>query len=75
MNDGGYSQILRDIVGNMLKHHPSDRPNTMALVNRIDDQWKIWRATTREGAHVVDILDETIKKSTLGISKGGLVFP
>lgn len=74
MNDGGYSQILREIIGKMLKHHPADRPNTIALVNAVDDQWKRWRATTKEGAYVVDVLDETVKRAAVGISNGGLVL-
>ncbi|KAJ5051735.1 uncharacterized protein L3040_001507 [Drepanopeziza brunnea f. sp. 'multigermtubi'] len=74
MNDGAYSQILRDVVANMLKHHPADRPNTMALVNRVEDQWKRWRATTKEGAYVVDVVDETVRRNTIGVTSGGLVL-
>ncbi|CAL3972131.1 hypothetical protein PZA11_005323 [Diplocarpon coronariae] len=74
MNDGGYSQILRDIVGDMLKQHPADRPDSIGLVNRVDDQWKRWRATTREGAHVVDIGDDAVKRTALGLSNGGLAI-
>ncbi|PBP24989.1 putative protein kinase [Diplocarpon rosae] len=74
MNDAGYSQILRDIVGDMLKHHPADRPTTVGLVNRVDDQWRRWRATTKEGAHVVDISDKDVRRAALGVSNGALVM-
>ncbi|KAL5328653.1 hypothetical protein ACEPPN_002155 [Leptodophora sp. 'Broadleaf-Isolate-01'] len=74
MNDGGYSQELREIIGSMIKMHPADRPTAIALVNRADDQWKKWRATSKEGAQVVDILDRVIEMKALGISQSGLTL-
>ncbi|PVH86502.1 hypothetical protein DL98DRAFT_510558 [Cadophora sp. DSE1049] len=74
LNDVGYSQELRDIVGDMIKVHPADRPNAIALVNKVDDQWRKWRANSKEGAQVVDILDRQIEFQALGVSHGGLVL-
>ncbi|CZT40566.1 uncharacterized protein RSE6_00239 [Rhynchosporium secalis] len=74
LNDGAYSQELREIIANMIKIHPNDRPDAISLVNDVDDQWKKWRATTKEGAYVVDILDREIELQALGISQGGLVL-
>ena len=74
LNDGGYSQELRDIVGDMIKTHPSDRPDTITLVNDVDDQWKKWRATTKAGASVVDILDKEIELKAMGVSQGGPIL-
>ncbi|KAH7412673.1 kinase-like domain-containing protein [Cadophora sp. MPI-SDFR-AT-0126] len=74
MNDGGYSQELRHIVGDMIQMHPDDRPNAIDLVNRVDDQWRKWRATSKQGAQVVDILDRQFEMQSLGVSYGGLVF-
>lgn len=74
MNDGGYSQELREVVGDMIKMHPADRPTAINIVNRADDQWKKWRATSTEGAKVVDVLDRVIELKALGISQGGLIL-
>ena len=74
LNDGGYSQELRDIVGDMIKMHPADRPNAIALVNRVDDQWRKWRATSPAGAQVDDVLDRQIESQALGVSHGGLLL-
>ncbi|KAK0112571.1 hypothetical protein ONS96_001806 [Cadophora gregata f. sp. sojae] len=74
MNDRGYSQELRDIIRDMIKIHPADRPDAILLVNRVDDQWKKWRASSKEGAQVVDILDRQIELQALGISHSSLAI-
>jgi hypothetical protein len=58
MNDKGFSQGLRDIVGMMLDHKINKRPNTLTLVQMVEEGWRLWRATTREGQEYVDIRDE-----------------
>lgn len=60
LNDKGFSAGLRDIVADMLKMHPSDRPGTLVLVDRVEDAWKRWRVETREGRMYVDIRDEEV---------------
>ncbi|KAL2075988.1 hypothetical protein VTL71DRAFT_931 [Oculimacula yallundae] len=74
MNDGGYSQELREIVGDMIKMHPSDRPDAITLVNNVDDQWKKWRSSSKEGAYVVDVLDRVVELRALGVSRNGLLL-
>lgn len=68
MNDKGFSKGLRDIVAHMLEPHPNDRPHTKTLVNRVDDTWQGWRATTEEGAYYVDVLDKLAERAALGTS-------
>jgi serine/threonine protein kinase len=72
MNDKGFSKGIRDIVSHMLKQHPNQRPHTKDLVNRVDDAWDGWRATTEEGAHYVDVLDKVVERRVLGVG-GALV--
>ena len=58
MNDKGFSEGIRDIVGAMLKLHPADRPNTFQLVDKVDAEWRRWRSTTNEGREFVDVEDK-----------------
>lgn len=58
MNDKGFSEGLRDIVATMLDHNMNKRPDTLSLVQKVDEGWRLWRATTREGQNYVDIRDE-----------------
>jgi hypothetical protein len=71
MNDKGFSKGLRDIVGDMLKMHPGDRPGGMDLVKRVENEWKRWRAATEEGQRYVDVMDKELLDKSLG-SSGGL---
>jgi hypothetical protein len=85
MNDKGFSEGLRDIVGDMLKMHPGDRPGGVDLVKmhpgdrpggvdlvkRVEDEWKRWRAMTVEGQRCVDVMDKVLLNKQLG-SGGGL---
>lgn len=65
MNDKGFSKGIRDVVGNMLRLHPNDRTSSIDLVQVVDDEWARWRATTREGAEYVDVLDEILERKTM----------
>jgi hypothetical protein len=60
MNDRGFSQPLREIIGSMLRPHPADRPTVVDLVNTVNYQWKKWRADTPEGRQFVDVTDKII---------------
>jgi hypothetical protein len=71
MNDKEFSKGLRDIVGDMLKVHPGDRPGGVDLVKRVEDEWKRWRAMTVEGQRCVDVMDKVLLNKQLG-SGGGL---
>ena len=71
MNDKGFSEGLRDIVGDMLKMHPGDRPGGVDLVKRVEDEWKRWRAMTVEGQRCVEVMDKVLLNKQLG-SGGGL---
>ena len=71
MNDKEFSKGLRDIVGDMLKVHPGDRPGGVDLVKRGEDEWKRWRAMTVEGQRCVDVMDKVLLNKQLG-SGGGL---
>jgi hypothetical protein len=73
MTDKGFSKPLRDIVAEMLRPHPNDRMQTLVLVNRADDAWEGWRATTEEGAHLVDLVDKAVLRSAIGTG-GGLIL-
>lgn len=66
MNDKGFSKGLRDIVAQMLNHELSLRPDTLSLVNIVEEGWRSWRATTREGWEYVDVRDTYQKKVYLG---------
>jgi hypothetical protein len=46
---------------------------TLVLVNRADDAWEGWRATTEEGAHLVDLVDKAVLRSAIGTG-GGLIL-
>jgi len=71
MNDKGFSEGLRDIVGDMLKMQPCDRPGGIELMKRVEDEWKRWRAVTVEGQRYVDVMDKVLLNKQLG-SDGGL---
>jgi hypothetical protein len=73
MNDKGFSQGLRDIIALMLKPHPAHRPGTIELVNRADDAFAQWRATTEEGAYYVDVDDRLAERARLGLGRGLLM--
>lgn len=73
MTDRGFSKGLRDIVSSMLQHHPEDRLSGIKLVNAVDDAWAGWRATTKEGAYLVDVLDKVVERSAFQMG-GGLVL-
>lgn len=45
MNDGGFSEGIREIVGWTLRPHLSDEPGALTLVDRMEDEWRKWRAT------------------------------
>jgi serine/threonine protein kinase len=66
MNDKGFGKGIQDIVARMLEPHPKNRIHTKDLVNRVDDGWEGRRATTEEGAHYVDVLDEKVERAALG---------
>ena len=66
MTDKGFSQPIREIVADMLRPHPNDRIQTLVLVNRVNDAWEGWRATTEEGAHFVDVIDKVVLRSVVG---------
>jgi hypothetical protein len=70
MNDKGFSKPLRDIVGDMLKDNLNERPGGVDLVERVEDEWKRWRATTEEGQRFVDVMDEVLLNRELGIGCG-----
>ena len=73
MNDKGFTHGIREIVGDMLKLHPSDRPSMVKLVSRIDDEWCRWRAQTKEGQAFVDVTDKSILNRACGIGNGFLM--
>lgn len=66
MSDKGFSKGIRDIVADMLRPHPNDRPHAIHLVNAIDDSWEGWRATTQDGAHLVDVRDKLAQRALGG---------
>lgn len=70
--DMGYTQGLRNIVGDMLKMHPADRPDDLVLVNRVEDAWRRWRATTKEGAYTVDVGDRFVERAAIARAGRGL---
>lgn len=70
MNDKGFSQPLREIIGAMLRPHPSDRPSALELVNQVNYKWKKWRADTPEGRQFVDVTDKLTMKRSLGPGLG-----
>lgn len=70
MNDKGYSQGLRDIIADMLRPDPADRPPCLDLVTTVDDEWRRWRAETREGQEYVDVGDQDIARRVFGSSRG-----
>jgi hypothetical protein len=61
-NDKGFSEGLRDIVAQMLNHRMAMRPDTLTLVNIVEDGWRVWRSTTREGWEYVDARDDFLKR-------------
>jgi hypothetical protein len=74
MYDKEFSESICEIISKMLQPHPADRMTGIKLVNWIDDKWAGWRATTKEGAYLVDVLDKVAERSAFG--KGGsLVLP
>jgi hypothetical protein len=70
MNDKGFSEGIREIVGKMLKPHPRDRPTALQLVDRVDDEWRRWRSTTREGREFVDVEDKGLEARIGGFGAG-----
>lgn len=66
MNDKGFSEGLRDIVGNMLSHSMARRPDTLTLVSRVEEGWQAWRATTKEGQDYLDVRDEYLSQGYKG---------
>lgn len=62
MNDKGFSQGLREIVASMLNHKMSKRPDTLTLVQMVEEEWRMWRAITREGQAYVDVRDEYLRE-------------
>ncbi|KAG9239156.1 kinase-like domain-containing protein [Amylocarpus encephaloides] len=58
MNDKGFSDFLRPIVGDMLKRNPEQRPGGVELLERIEEGWRAWRGNTKEGLEFVDKDDE-----------------
>lgn len=73
LNDGGFSAGLRELVALMLRPHPADRPGAVELVNRADDAFARWRATTEEGAYYVDVDDRLAERARLGLGRGLLM--
>ncbi|TVY19165.1 Serine/threonine-protein kinase ATG1 [Lachnellula arida] len=73
MNDKGYSQGLRNIVGDMLKPEPADRPPVLDLVSIIETEWRSWRANTREGQEFVDVEDQDAARRAFGVTRGLLL--
>jgi serine/threonine protein kinase len=55
MCDKGFSDYIKPIIQDVLETDPTDRPDGWELVQRIDDQWRKWRANTREGRELLDI--------------------
>ena len=55
MNDGGFSQGLREIVADMMSPTIGKRPDSLRLVDRVEDGWRAWRANTQEGREYVDV--------------------
>ncbi|TVY75914.1 Serine/threonine-protein kinase ATG1, partial [Lachnellula suecica] len=70
MNDKGYTQGLRNIIADLLQPNPADRPSSVDLISRIDDEWRKWRANTREGQEFVDVGDQDIARRALGVGQG-----
>lgn len=70
MNDKGYSQGLRNLVADMLRPNPADRPAAIDLIPDIDDKWRHWRSSTREGQEFCDVGDQDVARRMLGISRG-----
>jgi hypothetical protein len=70
MNDKGFSKGLRDIVGDMLKGNPSERPGGLDLVKRVEKEWTRWRAMTKEGQRYVDVMDRVLFNKQLGSGVG-----
>ncbi|KAH6679101.1 kinase-like domain-containing protein [Halenospora varia] len=66
MNDKGFSKGIRDIVADMLKHDPRERPDGVSLVNRVEGGWRTWRAETREGRMFVDVDDKVMERGVVG---------
>jgi len=73
MNDKGFSKSLRDIVGSMLNHRLALRPDALTLVNLVEEGWRVWRSTTREGWEYVDVRDSHAKDAYLGRGKSIVV--
>lgn len=69
MNDKGFTEGIRGIVAQMLMLHPADRPNAFGLVDKVDDEWARWRATTREGREFVDVEDKKMAARIGGSSR------
>lgn len=59
MNDKKFSTSLQKIVGGMLEPNPDDRPDALVLVGRVDEEYRRWRTTTKEGLNYVDVVDTT----------------
>ncbi|KAE8453271.1 hypothetical protein EG329_011338 [Mollisiaceae sp. DMI_Dod_QoI] len=73
MNDKGFSQGIREIIGAMLQPHPADRPTALDLVNKVDVEWRRWRSETTEGRRFVDVNDKVAFKSLLGPGAGQML--
>jgi hypothetical protein len=54
----------------MLKPDPADRPASLDLIPRIEDEWRNWRANTKEGQEFVDVGDQDAARRVFGVTKG-----
>lgn len=66
MNDKGFSQGIRDIVGKMLDPTIGKRPDSLKLVGLVEVEWRSWRANTAEGRAYVDRDDKLVRRQYEG---------
>ncbi|RDL37150.1 uncharacterized protein BP5553_04583 [Venustampulla echinocandica] len=65
MNDKDFSHYIRNVVGDMLKTQPGERPTALELVNRVEEKWTEWRTGTEEGRQFVDASDVRVGESLI----------
>lgn len=58
MNDKGFSESIREVVGAMLEEDSNDRPNAFQLIDKVDEGFERWRATVKEGMEYIDVEDK-----------------
>jgi len=70
MADKGFSKGIRDFVARMLRDDMKERPDTLKLVEEVEDSFRYWRANTPEGMEYVDVRDDYMKRVYEGSQPG-----